>query len=213
MDASQSSVCGLRSNSSSHLNQLPRILAADMEKFAMLRIPFTVQDRDHWCSAFARGLRALGRCVVWSQVGDSEARTVSEDLEALAAIYHGLTHCNHIQSSLARTIGHGYHVVACRGLVCEHGDGACARADIHYARSDRTFPEERREGFKHQVRASDIGSKALRHLLRQRAWHHGYGGIVDERIEPTFHQHMIWLVMGWMISSDTGAMHTCRAGV
>ena len=148
----------------------------------MLRIPLTVQNLDHRRRPFTRRLRATLGIIVRSQVRHREPRTIRKDLEPQLTVVDRLARCDHVQRRLARTVLYCFEAVPARCRIEAQRDGAPARADIDDAWRAVGFLEERREGFEHQKRARSVGLEALRHLLRDRTWGHGDGGIVDERV-------------------------------
>jgi hypothetical protein len=102
-------------NSSSSLH-LPRILTGSVEKPAMLRIPFTVQNLDDRRRPFTRRLRAHLRFVARSQVRHRKSRAICKHLEPQRTVLDRLARCDHVQRGLARTVRLGFHIIpdACR---------------------------------------------------------------------------------------------------
>lgn len=86
---------------------LPRMLAAlVVHKTPVLCISLAIQNRHHRPRTLYCRLGPVLCFVIGTEIGDREARTISENLPSQLLVFDSMASTNHVQSCFARSVLH-----------------------------------------------------------------------------------------------------------
>ena len=158
-----------------------------IEEQARLLILFPIQHGHHWPRAIDRRLRTILHRVVRSQVRDTEAGAVCEDLDVqLLLAKLGQFDCaHHVERRLARLVRYVQRSAPWSG-VDGAIQGAGSAADIDDAGGRGGLAQQRQDGLDEDRGAADVDRKALLHMVEKaRSWSGDcLGGIVHQGVQP-----------------------------